>query len=71
MPIVTALAVAVAVFIAARLVFRMFASAVAALCAVGVALYFFPDLQAPVLAWLRHGFALGAVECASYLSICG
>jgi hypothetical protein len=71
MPIVTAILVAAAVFIAARIVFRMFASAIAALCAVGVALYFFPGLQAPALAWLLHGFALGAGECASYFSICG
>ncbi len=57
---VTAIVAAAAVFIVARFVFRMLAGIVAALCAAAAGLILFPDLQAPLLAWLLHGLASSA-----------
>ncbi len=57
---VTAILVAAAVFIVARIVFRMLAGIVAALCAAAAGLILFPELQAPLLAWLLHGLAASA-----------
>jgi hypothetical protein len=57
---ITAILVAAAVFIVARFMFRMLAGIVAALCAAAAGLFLFPDLQAPLLAWLLHGLASSA-----------
>jgi hypothetical protein len=58
-----------AVFFVARFLFKMLAGIVAAACAAAVGLVFFPQFQAPALAWALHGIIAGASNCA--FGVCG
>jgi hypothetical protein len=66
---VSAILAVVAVFFVARFVFKMLAGIVAALCAAAVGMVFFPQFQAPALAWVMHGITAGASNCA--FGVCG